>query len=662
MTLKAAFVVLATVGVKEADTSWVNQMARSPHPESAWTARQKWYAYEICVRYKDRLSAHGYDISQIPKPSNPSEKLDVKPAVVSAIQKAVLTRRIVMVESGHYHLIFPKDEVVNHELQVAVPNRLRSWLEKKNCWKVKFHVEQIDGPALVAFRTFLKKWQFHGPKTTKDDMQFLLGLALKQENEREAAYQKSFAVDAELNIPTLNGTLRGFQKAGVLYAIEKKRLFIADTMGLGKTIQSIAVVEHQQAFPALFICKASLRKNWMKELYNWLPHRKATTNPKDMQYRFMEILVLSYEGAVRHYDTIEEVGWQAITCDESQFLKHHRTKRTQACKDLAKFSKAPIRMCLTGTPIEIAPYDLAPQLVFLGQMEAMGGSEHFYRHFCNGDTRGSANLEEMNALLRKNCYIRRLKEDVLKELPPKQRTFQPLEIDNMDEYKRAKEDIIAWLKGEVARDPDAYEVDPDALVEGDTVAAKQEHAANKAKGAEALVKIGLLKRIAMRGMLEGAKAWIEDFIESGEKLVVFAHHIEAQQQVFELFKDVAVWTGNHGSQAAVDAFQTNPKIKIIVCSMMRDNAGHTLTASSNVCFIERGWTSTIHDQAEDRLHRITQRASVTCWYLVASGTIYEDIDALIEARRRIVDVATNGNAATTQRASIVGDLIRRMAA
>lgn len=661
LTLKAAFVVLATVGVKEADEAWVKKMANSPHPESAWTSRMRWYAHEICVRYKDQLSAYGYDVAKIPIPPNPNQPQTMAPAAVSAVQ-AIVTRRIVMVESGHYHISFPKDEIVNHELQVAVPNRLRSWLDSKHVFKVKFHVEQIDGPALVAFRTFLKKWKFHGPRDCKDDMQFLLGLALKQEGEREKAYQKSFQTEGELEVVGLNGTLRGFQKAGVGYAVEKKRCFIADDMGLGKTVQAIATVEHLKSYPALFVCKASLRKNWMKELYNWLPQRKATTNPKDMQYRFMEILVLSYEGLVRNYDTIEEVGWQAITLDESHAIKHNKSKRTKVCKDIAKFSKAPIRLCLTGTPYEIAPYELAPQITFLGQMEAMGGSEHFYRHFCAGDTRGSANLPEMNALLRRTCYIRREKKDVLQELPPKQRTFQPLEIDNMEEYKRAREDIIAWIKAEVAKNPDAYDADPDGL---DTVSleSKQEYVANKTKGAEALIRIGKLKQIAMRGMLEGAKQWIADFIESGEKLVVFGYHVEAQRQVFEFFKDLAVWTGSSaGSQAAVDEFQKNPKVKIIVCSQSRDKEGHTLTAASNVCFIERGWTSTAHDQAEDRAHRIGQRDSVTCWYLVAVGTIYEDIDALIEARRQIVAVGTNGTGQQNVRQSIVGDLIRRMAA
>jgi len=291
-------------------------------------------------------------------------------------------------------------------------------------------------------------------------------------------------------------------------------------------------------------------------------------------------------------------------------------------------------------------------------MEAMGGSENFLERYCDGHSRGASNGIELNQKLRKIGYIRREKKDVLLELPEKQRSVQVLEIDNAEEYKRAEKNFIDWLRGHVAKNPDAFDGD-----EGDdSLEAKTSLAVGKAGAAKKIVQLNHLKRLAMQGMLENAKAWIEDFIESGQKLIVFCHHIEAQQQVFQLFKDVAVWTRSAaGPQAAVHAFQTNENVKIIVCSLQADNAGHTLTASSNVVFLELGWTPTIHDQATDRAHRIGQRDSVTAWYLIAKGTVYEKIINLIESKRAIVEAATSGKSSTSQK-SIVSQLLQQMAA
>ena len=111
-------------------------------------------------------------------------------------------------------------------------------------------------------------------------------------------------------------------------------------------------------------------------------------------------------------------------------------------------------------------------------------------------------------------------------------------------------------------------------------------------------------------------------------------------------------------QKAVDAFQNDPKARVIVLNLQAGGVGLTLTAGSDVCFVQQGWTPGEHDQAEDRCHRIGQKNSVQAWYLIGVNTIDEDIYDLIDAKRAVVDAVTEGD--EVQQASVVGDLMKRL--
>lgn len=654
------------MGFKPKDAPWMLKMNEHSSPAN-WTPRQRYAVWDILSKYVVQLRSCGIDFFSVPIPPDPGSVAVVKPAVPveppppkpSTIVQQVqpVSQRTCEMEGPHVFILkFPPNEWLDDLIKKTIPYQYRRKSKALDRWEIT--LAKSEGWVVVDFRNLLSTHRFVLSAQVLADINELLVAAREVEAKRDEAHRKSFLTEAKLEIPGFAvEKMYGFQRAGALYAIEKKRTFISDEPGCGKTVQAIAVVEHELAYPALIITKAGLRQNWLNELRRWVPGRHATTNPDDLKYDITKILVVSYEGSVKWYDKLEEYDWKSIVTDESHALKHAKSKRSRAARDLAKVSKAPIRLCLTGTPIENGPYELVPQLQFLGMMEAMGGSEFFYDRYCNRNSKGAQNLIELHNRLRRTCYIRREKKQVLTELPEKIRSIIPFEIDNMPEYKRAENEFINWLKGHVAKNPNAF-----AAVEGDdSIEAKTASAVGRASGAEELVKINYLKRLAMQGMLENAKAWIEDFIESGQKLIVFCHHIEAQQQIFQLFKDVAVWThSSAGPQAAVQAFQSDERVKIIICSS-GDTDGHTLTAASNVAFLELWWTSTKHDQATDRAHRIGQRDSVTAWYLIAKGTIYERIINLLESKRTIVDAATNGRESLSEK-SIIRDLLQQMAA
>jgi hypothetical protein len=201
----------------------------------------------------------------------------------------------------------------------------------------------------------------------------------------------------------------------------------------------------------------------------------------------------------------------------------------------------------------------------------------------------------------------------------------PVPSTNEREYKRAERDFIRWLS-EDANAGESGQLAPDAR-------------------AEALVKMSALRRLAARGKLDAALSWIDDFLESGEKLVAFAHHREIQAAVIERFPECARIVGDdsmEGREENVRRFQADDGPDLCVCSLQVASHGFTLTAAANVAFLELDWTPAKHDQAEDRVHRIGQAESVTAWYLLANDTIDERIATLLAEKRDVVDSVTDG--------------------
>jgi SNF2 family DNA or RNA helicase len=455
---------------------------------------------------------------------------------------------------------------------------------------------------------------------------------IRRSRSRDAA---PLAVEARIG-----GELRPFQRAGVEYVLQARRTFLADEQGLGKTVQALAALEADDAYPAVIVCPAGLKLNWRREIEGWLPHRSvAVVSGRSGAVPKAEIVVLNYEIVQGHRVALTARQPRALVLDESHYVKNPRAKRTQAVRRLADaLADDAIRLALTGTPVMNHPEELIAQLRILGRLSEFGSGARFARRF-----EGIGAEERIHWHLRRSCFVRRLKADVLPQLPAKRQVVVPVALENEREYRLAERDVVAWLREQ-----------PLDLSELESKVAA-------ALRAERLAQLNALKRLAARGKLAPALAWIQDFLESDEALVVFAGHREVQEALLERFPDALHILGRDSisqREAAVHAFQQADGPPLIVCSTRAAGQGITLTRASNVAFLDLDWTPAVHDQAEDRCHRIGQHDAVTAWYLLAAQTIDETMIELIARKRGIVGAVTDGREVATE--ALVESVVREL--
>lgn len=536
----------------------------------------------------------------------------------------------------------------------------RQWDREGKYWTVPFASGSIDALARL-HRDF-------GPFAGADLIDAIRGDATQAAAESRAA-------DADYDVPGFGGpglALMPFQRAGVSYASRKGSALIGDEMGLGKTVQALAVLQDRDAFPALIVCPAILKENWAREAAKWLPGRSIGivngTDPVKAREvaEANDVVIVNYD--ILHSVAVERPrdagprtafrvreGWDrfvALVGDEAHAWKNAKALRTKAGRALAK-GKA-VRLLLTGTPVLNRPIELVEPLRILGCLDAMGGYRGFldscgyYQDRWGGWLGGDDPevLRQVNDRLREVCLVRRLKADVLSDLPPKRRTSVVLPVDNRETIERALDDIIAYLRE----------------TEGDA-------AAIKARYAEVLVRFGKVKALTAKGKMAAAVEWIRNFLDAGdEKLVVFAYHREVQEALYDALTDyrpvrIAGGDDNDARQAAVDAFQNDPERRVAVCSLKAAGMGLTLTAASNVAFVELNWAPWEHDQAEDRCHRIGQASSVNAYYLLGDAGIDMELGRLIDRKRTVVDAATDGAVDRAgDEADIVSSLVSKVLA
>jgi SNF2 family DNA or RNA helicase len=478
----------------------------------------------------------------------------------------------------------------------------------------------------------------------------LMDMAVQVETEMTELIQASRSVDAEIQIPELQGALLPYQKAGVSYAARARRTFIADDMGLGKTLQAMSTLEYvHDSYPAVVVCPPSLVLNWASEYSKWYPHRKVATVTNRKSFPdagTYDVVVVGYSNIATWEKQLSK--HRSYVWDESHYLKTPTSQRTKAAVKIARSApKEGLVLCLTGTPVTNRPNEDASQLDVLGRLKDFGGLWGFYRRYCAAyqdsfgqwNISGHSHLDELNDRLRGTCYIRRTKDQVLSELPPVVHSKLLVEGSSqaMKEYKKAENDIILYI-AERARQL--------AIEQGKSQHGAAISAMIRAEANEHLVRLSVLRRLAAKAKMEVAHEWITERIEAGRKVVVAAHHRDIVDEIARKYGDLRIQGGMKVEEVEENKrkFQqlTVDKAPVIVLSIQAAKTGHTLTASEECLFIELPWTPADVDQTYSRLHRIGQQGSVTATYLLTKDTIDEEIYQLIERKRSVVNASVEG--------------------
>jgi SWI/SNF-related matrix-associated actin-dependent regulator 1 of chromatin subfamily A len=402
-----------------------------------------------------------------------------------------------------------------------------------------------------------------------------------------------------------------------------------------------------------------LKLNWKREINTWLhePGLIEVLEGKTAKPIHPEtsIVIINYDILPDWVVTI--LNWipALMITDEAHYYKNNKAKRTKAVVKLGKHIDKVI--ALTGTPIENKPIELYNAIKLINPT-IISSKFNFGKRYCNGhhdgygwNFNGASNVEELHELLTSTIMIRRLKKDVLKDLPDKQFSVVPMPMSNRAEYNEAEEDLVNFVKQQTEqnfrkdlRDKLGDLADMVNVDEKQLESLKNE----KASKVNQLSRIEHLKQLAAAGKMRACVSWVEDFIENDQKIILFCTHKTIVNQLMERFGKIAVKIDGsvptNKRQQVVDKFQNDPKIKIFIGNIDAAGVGLTLTAASNVAFLEFPWTPGKLNQAIDRAHRISQKNTVNVHYLVAEDTIDEDIIAILDKKAKIINGIIDGNA------------------
>jgi SNF2 family DNA or RNA helicase len=428
--------------------------------------------------------------------------------------------------------------------------------------------------------------------------------------------------------------LFSYQKKGVRKITHfKGRALLADEMGLGKTLQALKWIAENEAYPAVVVCPAFLKAVWEREASHHLDVRSEICEGKSPPkvgrlHKVPKLTIVNYEVLSSWKDYILKMNPKCLVIDECHYIKNRGAQRTRATRQVAK--NVPHVIGISGTPLKNRPVELFPVLNLIDPKRWPSFMAYAHR-YCKPrrtpwgwDFRGAQNLEELNRVLNSSCMIRRLKADVLSELPPKRRMVVPLDIDNRGEYEEAVDDFLKWLQKQGTEK------------------------VKKAVKALELVRLGYLKRLAAKLKLKRVYEWVDTYLEgSTEKLVVFAQHLDVIDKLSSKYKNSVVVDGRVNVKKRkflIHKFQNDPSIRIFIGNTQAAGVGiNGLQVANSLAFVEMEWTPGDHMQAEDRVHRIGQTKQSTVYYLVAKDTIEERLCSLIQAKADVLGSVLDGH-------------------
>ena len=439
--------------------------------------------------------------------------------------------------------------------------------------------------------------------------------------------------------------LYAHQRTGIAFLMSRGRAILADDMGLGKTRQAvIALREAAPDGPYLIVCPAGVKLVWAREIRAVEPDADVhVITGKDGPRRGHRWTVVNYDVLTRHAAALGAISWAGVVADEAHYIKNGSKRATQFLRlvgvekgGAATGHEPQAVYLLTGTPMTSRPRDLF-NLLRAVRHPLTNSFYSFAKRYCaavdNGyglDTRGASNMEELAQIVA-GVMLRRSKDEAL-DLPPKTRTWQPVEVAG-------------------------------AAVRRDEARALDYLARNPATGGSTWATfLGILNHARHTLAVAKAPATLEavrERVDAGEKVVVFTNYTAVVDTLMgELGAQAVRITGDTPAterMAVADRFQQDPSVRVLVGNLQAAGTGITLTAGTHVVFNDLDWVPANHWQAEDRIYRIGQTRPAFVTYLVAEGTLDDFVAVLLEQKARLVGVLETEAA---DRASVVEAVVQ----
>jgi SWI/SNF-related matrix-associated actin-dependent regulator 1 of chromatin subfamily A len=411
------------------------------------------------------------------------------------------------------------------------------------------------------------------------------------------------------------GVLYPFQKEGVRRAIADHygRVLLCDEMGLGKSVQALTISHYyRNEWPLLIICPSYLRYNWDNEIQKWYDAMdvQVVTKGRDVIRGDASIVIISYDLVPKMAKAHLCKRFKVIICDESHYIKNRKAARTKACLAVMRGCKRVV--LLSGTPALSRPSELYTQLHAVVP-ETFSTFTPYATRYCDAkqgpfgwDTSGASNTSELQ-VINHLCMIRRLKKDVLTQLPPKRREDIVLPV-----VAGALEPLFEELAG----------IEKRIKREGVNLEFQRKQVVGRLFHETSNVKAG-----AVADYLTNVLPHIT------HKVIVFAFHrhmLDTIQGVCEKlntdFIRIDGSTPQKNRMNIVNTFRTDVMKQVAILSIGACSTGLNFTMSAHVIFAELDWTPGVLLQAEDRTHRIGQRAdSILIQYLIGKDTLDERV-------------------------------------
>lgn len=461
------------------------------------------------------------------------------------------------------------------------------------------------------------------PEQVEKAMSYSPNLPFKESFKKTDIYKKMFQ----------------YQKEGVEHVVRHfdGRALIADDMGLGKTLQAIALSKYYGYKRVLVICPAYLRYNWKAEFDKWLGIKEVCLVKTGKDELKGYPVIISYELAVKKKALLMDYGFDMVICDESHYMKNHKTKRTRGLAPLIRSIKK--ALLLTGTPALNRPSELFSQANMI-RRDFFPKFKQYAERYCDRkmsplgywDDSGSSNPHEVHWLAKKTVMIRRLKRDVLKDLPQKHRSQLHLNMDARDTYE-----MIPLFEEWKQLNKDIPKMPP---------CSKEVQAADFRRKCIISELFGLTAEAKCNAM----QMLVKDTIQTGNQFLVFCYHKNLMNAIEQACDGKAMRidgdTATELRHQYVKEFQEG-KYQVAVLSMLAAGTGITLTAASHVIFAELYWVPGVLMQSEDRVHRIGQQHPCHIQYVICENTldpyIYKSIQWKLDTIDGCLDQRTDRN-------------------